>query len=111
MPGSSAPSPEVGVSVKARDLARLKLHRQDTMLVEGVTLLRLPSGNPGLGESQGLFLKEGRAHRPDDFAHKGVLVVEDGLSLVVFSACSHHGAATIINRVEAAFPGRQIRPS
>jgi 7,8-dihydropterin-6-yl-methyl-4-(beta-D-ribofuranosyl)aminobenzene 5'-phosphate synthase len=45
---------------------------------------------------------------PDDFAHEGIVVVDDG-GLVVFNSCSHSGIYNTVASVKQAFGGRRIR--
>ena len=75
----------------------------------------VPHTTPNLanaGAKAGMFLREGDAWRPDDFAHELTLVIELGNAadapLAIFNSCSHAGLPAIVAEVQEAFPNRTI---
>ena len=80
----------------------------DCLLTDGVSLI--PHKTPGLskaGAREGMYRKEGRIRRPDDFSHEQRLVFDAPEGIVIFNSCSHGGADNIIREVMEGFPGRK----
>ena len=84
-----------------------------TTVAPGVHLV--PHVTPNLdeaGRQAGMFLREGDAWHPDDFAHEMTLVIELGdgpnAPLVIFNSCSHAGLPAIVAETQAAFPSQRI---
>ena len=72
----------------------------------------LPHTVPGLekrGEKVAMYRQGPDGLHPDDFAHEQTLVVLHGTELAIFSSCSHAGADTVVEEVQAAFPGKTVR--
>lgn len=84
-----------------------------TTIAPGVHVV--PHTTPNLanaGAAAGMFLREGDAWRPDDFAHELTLVIElgnaAGAPLAIFNSCSHAGLPVVVAEVQVAFPNRPI---
>ena len=85
--------------------------------VTGPTQLRsdvwlLPHTTPGLerrGQKVAMYRQGPDGLQPDDFAHEQTLVFLRGEEAILFSSCSHAGADTVVEEVQAAFPGKTIR--
>lgn len=62
-----------------------------------------------IGRKSHLYVRRGLRYLPDDFKHEQTLVfrLEDGL--VIFNSCSHSGADVVMDEVEKAFPGEQVK--
>jgi len=65
--------------------------------------------HPKPRQNRVLFKKVGGRLLADDFAHEGLLVVEEGGELVVFNSCSHNGVVNSLESVAKAFPGKRVR--
>ncbi len=57
----------------------------------------------------GLSRREGDRTVPDDFAHEIGLAVRGSHGLVVFSGCSHTGAANVVEAARQRFPGVPVQ--
>lgn len=82
----------------------------DYTLAPGVTLV--PHKQPDMaarGRRARMYLREGRAFRPDDFAHEQSMVFELSSGLVIFNSCSHGGVDAILDEVRRTFPGAPVR--
>lgn len=82
----------------------------DFALAPGVTLV--PHKQPNLatrGRRAGMYVREGRAFRPDDFAHEQSLVFETASGLVILNSCSHGGVDAILDEVRRTFPQMPVR--
>lgn len=78
-------------------------------LCKGVYLLPHTTDNLDLiGKKAGMFIKENRKWKVDDFAHEQSLVVKAEKGIVIFNSCSHGGADNIITEVSEAFPDEHI---
>lgn len=89
---------------------RLRFITDPTEIHPGVWLL--PHTTPGLekrGEKVAMYRQGPDGLHPDDFAHEQTMVVVHGEELAVFSSCSHAGADTVVEEVQAAFPGKSVR--
>ena len=83
--------------------------RELTEIAEGVWLV--PHDSAGLeqiGARAGLFKMVDEELQPDDFAHELSVVFRTEEGLVVCNSCSHAGLVTIVEEVQAVFPGERI---
>lgn len=55
-----------------------------------------------------MYQKKNDDFLPDNFDHEQSLVFETEKGLVIFSSCSHAGAADIIREVSETFPGKKV---
>lgn len=101
----------LGVPLALREQRdRLRFITDPTEIHPGVWLL--PHTTPGLekrGEKVAMYRQGPDGLHPDDFAHEQTMVVVHGEELAVFSSCSHAGADTVVEEVQAAFPGKSVR--
>lgn len=101
----------LGVPLALREQRdRLRFITDPTEIHPGVWLL--PHTTPGLekrGEKVAMYRQGPDSLHPDDFAHEQTMVVVHGEELAVFSSCSHAGADTVVEEVQAAFPGKSVR--
>lgn len=58
--------------------------------------------------NKALYKVDSGKPRRDDFAHEGIVVVDDG-ELVIFNPCSHNGMYNTVASVKSAFAGKRIR--
>jgi 7,8-dihydropterin-6-yl-methyl-4-(beta-D-ribofuranosyl)aminobenzene 5'-phosphate synthase len=59
--------------------------------------------------NESLYKKTDAGMERDDFAHEGILVMENDGGLVVFNSCSHNGVINSIESVKKEFAGKPIR--
>lgn len=57
-----------------------------------------------------MYQKKNGGFLPDNFDHEQSLVFETEKGLVIFSSCSHAGAADIIREVSETFPEKRFSP-
>ena len=55
-----------------------------------------------------MYQKKNGGFLPDNFDHEQSLVLETEKGLVIFSSCSHAGAADIIGEVSETFPEKKV---
>ncbi|MBO5936841.1 MAG: MBL fold metallo-hydrolase [Clostridia bacterium] len=88
---------------------RIEYVKGDRVLSEGIRIISHKSkGLEEKGKKDGLYIKENRKIRPDNFAHEQSLVIDSDMGLVIFNSCCHGGADTVITEVQKSFPNKKI---
>lgn len=95
----------------------LRKYRDRIKTPSGVTeidkdVFIIPHSGDGLatiGRKSHLYVRRGWRYLPDDFSHEQSLVFRTGDGLVIFNSCSHSGADIVMDEVERAFPGEQVK--
>ena len=81
----------------------------DAALCDGVYAVAHKRKNrEKIGEREQMYQKKNGGFLPDDFDHEQSLVLETEKGLVIFSSCSHAGAADIIGEVSESFPEKKV---
>lgn len=81
----------------------------DVPLCGGVYLVAHKRKNrEKIGKREQMYQKKNGAFIPDNFDHEQSLVLDTEKGLVIFSSCSHAGAADIINEVSETFPSKKV---
>lgn len=81
----------------------------DAALCDGVYLVaHKRKHREKIGEREQMYQKKNHAFLPDNFDHEQSLVFDTEKGLVIFSSCSHAGAADIINEVSETFPAKRV---
>ena len=62
-----------------------------------------------IGRKSHLYVRRGWHYIQDDFSHEQSLVFRSEDGLVVFNSCSHSGADVVVEEVERAFPGENVK--
>lgn len=81
----------------------------DAALCDGVYAVAHKRKNrEKIGEREQMYQKKNGGFLPDNFDHEQSLVLETEKGLVIFSSCSHAGAADIIREVSETFPEKKV---
>ena len=100
------------VGLRCSEAARRRITslKADREIAKGAWFVPNSVGShPKPRQNRVLYKKSGGRLLPDDFAHEGILVVEEGGELVVFNSCSHNGVVNSLESVAKAFPGKRVR--
>lgn len=87
---------------------RIRYVSGDYKLMDGVYIIpHKTADGRAAGKRENMFLRKHGRWEHDDFSHEQSLVFETEKGLVIFSSCSHAGAAAIIEEIAQTFPGRK----
>ena len=88
---------------------RIVYVKGDKVIANGVRIVsHKTKGLEARGKKDGLFIKENKKLRPDNFSHEQSLVIDTESGLVIFNSCCHGGADTVITEVQKSFPNKKI---
>ncbi|MBR0404677.1 MAG: MBL fold metallo-hydrolase [Eggerthellaceae bacterium] len=95
------PDEYIGVEPSLKASNRFKAVDGILDIGEGLTLLSYDEASVIHPiESEGMFVKDGNATRPDDFTHEHYLLACEGDVRLLVTGCSHRGIANIMNWVK-----------
>jgi 7,8-dihydropterin-6-yl-methyl-4-(beta-D-ribofuranosyl)aminobenzene 5'-phosphate synthase len=81
-----------------------------TEVLPGVTILtEISRSHPMPRGNRYLYLHKGDQWQHDPFDHELVVVIQETDGLVVLSGCSHCGVLNMVETVQEAFPGTEIK--
>lgn len=88
---------------------RIRYVSGDYRLMEGVHIIpHKTADGTAAGRRENMFMRRNGRWEYDDFFHEQSLVFETEKGLVIFSSCSHAGAAAIIEEIAQTFPDRKV---
>lgn len=88
---------------------RIVFAKGDYNISKGVSLIpHKTEGLSAIGKREMMYQREVSGWVQDDFSHEQSLVFKTENGLVIFNSCSHGGADTIINEVQATYPEENI---
>lgn len=89
---------------------RLVYVGQSTEVLPGVTILtEIVRSHPMPRGNRFLYVRKGDQWQHDPFDHELVVVIQESDGLVLLSGCSHRGVLNMVETVQQAFPGTQIK--